>query len=839
MTETFSHPELLLAQSDWLRRLARQLAGDPDGAEELAQATVVAALARPAPERAGLRTWLEAIARRLAAGSVRTDHRRRRREQVAARSEREPSAADSFERFVRHRSVVDAVMALDEIHRTAVLLRYWDDLPPRTIAKRLAVPVETVRSRLKRGLALLRASLDAEHGDTRGWLLPLLTLPAAPLPAVDPATASAAGAATAGSKALLVGAGAILVGGALAVGVWPTPDAAPRGLAAPAAAAVLDAAPNTTPAPNRHQVAIAVAQHPPGLAGHVFNGAGRGLAGVEVCVLDAKTCRRFGLDAFPAGAADTVRFNRIADFLLHLSANNKLASHTVLRTGVIAADVTATDADGRFELPNSKPRGGAFLIAWSPDHGVQFAALPTDRTTPADIRFAAWPRIGGRVTHAGRPVEGATVRISHRGRAMPIATFETGTDGRFQTPPVPAGEYTVAAEAADLDYYRVPWQQVNADVDLGLELRTKHELRLRLVDADGAAWTGTRLAALGWNPQLLKCDLTAGHYAQRLLLEVDVAHTELDYDAATGELSAALDSGRRKVLSLWCGLQQLASVELRDLGQRGVIVQLAPPAASLELRVGVGFAAGAKPADAVEAAFVAVGPGSSYARTLASTQGGPGPLLLSIPAGTQLSHGHLVVTAPEFAPRWVRLAIPQQGAFESQQVELQPGDQTLAGRVVDEAGEPVGGAMVVITDPAGGPLRAPVAARKWTEADGQFRFEALAAGAVRVLVSRSGKAATAVAAAAGGGAPLVVELRQGRRVTVRHDTPGAWSLRVLDAAGLPLTDGWVMGSQCYGPHTKILLDARAHTIEGYRAGAAEPWARALVPAGDTLELPWR
>ena len=59
------------------------------------------------------------------------------------------------------------VMILDEPVRTVVLLRYWEGLPPRRIAARLEIPVETVRTRLKRGLHKLRVRLDGECGGRR------------------------------------------------------------------------------------------------------------------------------------------------------------------------------------------------------------------------------------------------------------------------------------------------------------------------------------------------------------------------------------------------------------------------------------------------------------------------------------------------------------------------------------------------------------------------------------------------------------------------------------------------------------------------------------------------
>ena len=64
---------------------------------------------------------------------------------------------------------------LDAIHRDALVLRYHDDLPPRDVARRLGVPLDTARSRLRRGLELLRTRLDAAYGgDRRAWGAALL-----------------------------------------------------------------------------------------------------------------------------------------------------------------------------------------------------------------------------------------------------------------------------------------------------------------------------------------------------------------------------------------------------------------------------------------------------------------------------------------------------------------------------------------------------------------------------------------------------------------------------------------------------------------------------------------
>ncbi len=68
------------------------------------------------------------------------------------------------------REIVDEVLALDEPYRSAILLRFFENLPPRAIAQRLDVPVTTVQCRLTRGLRRLRARLDDSRGDHRSWI---------------------------------------------------------------------------------------------------------------------------------------------------------------------------------------------------------------------------------------------------------------------------------------------------------------------------------------------------------------------------------------------------------------------------------------------------------------------------------------------------------------------------------------------------------------------------------------------------------------------------------------------------------------------------------------------
>jgi RNA polymerase sigma-70 factor (ECF subfamily) len=168
------NPEALLRERAWLGALARQLVRRGELADEAAHDALSAAVTQPGPRSAGVRGWLAAILKRQLAGRRRADHRRLLREHLAARPEAEPSVASTVVRFEAQRAVADAVLALGEPYRTAVLLRFWDGLSPGAIGRQLGVPVETVRTRLKRGLGMLRERLDHEHGgDRQAWLVPV------------------------------------------------------------------------------------------------------------------------------------------------------------------------------------------------------------------------------------------------------------------------------------------------------------------------------------------------------------------------------------------------------------------------------------------------------------------------------------------------------------------------------------------------------------------------------------------------------------------------------------------------------------------------------------------
>lgn len=168
--------EDLLAHADFVRKLARRLVFDPNNAADVSQQAWVAALEHPPSTGRPLRPWLHKVVQNLTRNFHRGVQRRRKHEQSEAAPETIPSTADIIEREETRKQVVQAVVRLEEPYLSAIVLRYYEDLPPREVARRLDVPLDTARSRIKRGLEQLRARLDGHFGNRKSWCLALAPL---------------------------------------------------------------------------------------------------------------------------------------------------------------------------------------------------------------------------------------------------------------------------------------------------------------------------------------------------------------------------------------------------------------------------------------------------------------------------------------------------------------------------------------------------------------------------------------------------------------------------------------------------------------------------------------
>ena len=167
----------LLAEQAFVRRLARSLVFDQDRADDVVQQTWLAALQTPLRDARAARPFLRRVVQSVASNLGRGERRRRQREAAATPADAAPSVAEVFERESMRQEVVSELAALAEPYRTTLVLRFFEDLQPHEIAARQKVPAATVRTRLKRGLEMVRVRLDARHdGDRRAWALALLPL---------------------------------------------------------------------------------------------------------------------------------------------------------------------------------------------------------------------------------------------------------------------------------------------------------------------------------------------------------------------------------------------------------------------------------------------------------------------------------------------------------------------------------------------------------------------------------------------------------------------------------------------------------------------------------------
>lgn len=154
---------------DGIYRLSLAITKDPQAAEEIVVDTFARAyraLARLEPDDT-LRPWLYRVAinesydRRPRAGGP-ASSLDDAAEDVAAGDERSPSAL--AEREETRRVVLRALDALDEKHRTVVVLHYLGELALAEISVIVGSPVGTVKSRLHYALRTLRTQLSAHPG---------------------------------------------------------------------------------------------------------------------------------------------------------------------------------------------------------------------------------------------------------------------------------------------------------------------------------------------------------------------------------------------------------------------------------------------------------------------------------------------------------------------------------------------------------------------------------------------------------------------------------------------------------------------------------------------------
>ncbi len=695
----------LLHEGRALRALARRLLRDSGSEDDVVQDAVLAAWQqRVAGERAG--AWLQVVTRRLALLTRRRLGRRRAREEAAARGEALPSAFDAVAASETARDVSAAVAALDEPFRTAVVLRFWHGLPPRAIARRLGVPVNTVRSRIQRGLARLREQLDGRHGGERlGWAVPLAGIA---YDGAGVALATTLGGVLLGTTGKVVGSVA-----AAALALWvlwaalaePVVEVEREVRVGPApGGSDADAAPQSVPV-DLSPVGERAAVSPPALEQPVA----------------------------------AVLVGRLLD-------ESDLAPLAQASIGWLddPAQQARSGADGRFELPLHGVGERDYLSLWTEADGFarerrscslrELSGAPL-RVDLGDLQMAPGTELTGRVVDAaGLPVAGAQLFLSQRGivysaaqmhgsdvlaDAMPLA--ESDATGWFRSAHrvVPQGfeVFVIAAAPEGLGWTQVrPTRHAGRlDVQVALDQGAAPTVVVR--DVDGQPIAGVTVEAL---PRF----------------------APLGYEGIADTEGLASDQPRGARFVAQSDAEGLARFPLLPLGEgqnwgpRGAYRFRVMAEGYRERRLEVELQAGAAP---LEVTLLRDRPFDVLVEVRAGEDGRPlkdAQVRVEARSATSDGEGRVrfeALRTEREELRYVVLAagrvrasgtwaVPAAGELRVA-VELDPA-ATLSGRVVDQHGQPVAGARVFVD----GPMKTA------TDAEGRFAVEGLPLTPVSVVV---------------------------------------------------------------------------------------------------------
>ena len=756
-------PAALAADAAAVRRLARSLVGE-SGADDVAQEAMRTAIERPPPAGFLPFAWLAGVTKNVARVAGRGDRRRRVREARAARPEAVPSTADAVARLEERRRVVEAVLALPEPHRSAVALRWFDGLPPREVARRQGVPVETARTRLKRALRLLRTDLERRHGGDRRRSLGALAVLAWPREG-SPLVPWGGLAVTTSTKATIAAAAVVMLVLGTYVGVRAASRDDPRSASSPETA---DASP-----------AARLAVAPP------------------------KTAATAALDAVPAGPRARGRVTSRTGAPLR---GSRVTIGPADARGTVRAPVTMTDADGRFTAPF--PAGTAVLRVRAEADGFAPEAVSVRPGDDVEVRLDPLRRFPVRVLDAetDTPVAGArvdwAVAIEGDEWAEHAVTDATGTvtvpdAGAPDRASIRArrGEATLSVTAAgyavfrtDLERYGPRGVSEKSPYEVGLVRGTPFSVRV--IDADTKApVAGARVR--GWcggaSPVGVGTDYRVPASAFTSLGETTtdaggtadlLAPTKQTYVLAVAETSdriggVSVREGRRVGTIAVRRSARVAGRTVDGAGAplSGVRVEgewrslFGPPSESDVVDLG--------PADVQDPLIAITGADGRF--EFRRVVFGRRPVAVGVPVppdAPRFASVHAYAAGRVSAS--AQVAEPSAGADPAEvELRLLRDTDALTFRVKDEAGRPVAGALVMRV--------------RWfpgtrTDADGVARLQAFpnAAEATPVHVAAKGFAEVAV--------PVPVPAKGETFDVVLHPAREV-DVRVTDAAGNPVLAG--------------------------------------------------
>jgi RNA polymerase sigma factor (sigma-70 family) len=149
-------------------RIARRNLSVPAEAEEITQATFVSAWQGRTTydaSRGTLCGWLVGIARRRVIDQLRAMEREQRTMEAVARVTEPPRQTDRTEhadQVIDRLIVADALARLPDTQRRVLELAFYDDLTHQQIVGVTGLPLGTVKSHVRRGLAELRRRWEVD-----------------------------------------------------------------------------------------------------------------------------------------------------------------------------------------------------------------------------------------------------------------------------------------------------------------------------------------------------------------------------------------------------------------------------------------------------------------------------------------------------------------------------------------------------------------------------------------------------------------------------------------------------------------------------------------------------
>ncbi len=817
--------ETILADDRFVRRIARRLVRDGPTADDLTQAAYVEALERPTSAPAANRGWIATVVRHLASNLRRGDERRARHERVAARPEEQAPESVLIEREEIRQRLVAAVLRLGAPRSTVVILRYFDDLPPRAIARRLDMPVETVRTHLKRAHAELRARLGSERrGDGSSVFAALpLHLPAQKL---GPAALGVA-LMTAKTKLALLVLAAVLAALAWMVtrpeGAADSPPKPVQARSEPAAevpapehaALAAPAALETDRAPLASPPAEpAPAPKPVGptagiLRGLVLDPEGAPLAGASV------------QGAVSGGKDRSIDETALLGRLMR--GESGIAVDELRPDGSFQ---THSRSDGTFEA-SGLPLSDAYDVAsWSPGLGVVVVAgVPVHAEEPATVtlRFARGVVLHGVITNeAGAPASGASVQVMGTKDDKTYSSFlhvEAGEDGAWSTPPLARKAFHITAYAPGFQSERrhLTWEpQHEREIRADFHLAPALVLRGRFVNEEGTpARLSAAFAERGIDTQGSQVELL-GSYDDPA---VDPNFRDIGHDDGTivweeDRWQLTPDDIAPRYVSLWCGTTMLGVVQQVPGSDADLVVHFARLPVLTPRAVIVRIVDEQRAAVSGAVARLRPGPGQPGGRegrvhSMASEPGSEGVLRVE---GVVPGEYELRISAPGFVPRRVPLAVDDgPGAVEAN-VMLALASHRVSVVARTPSGEPVAGAQIFVLDSDGQPVDS--IHRATTNLEGRAEIAGLGTGECTILASHERLAAA--------GRRVRVDANLGEvlltipeAVDVRVDLPGSdgpFSFRVSDAAGVTVLEDECIEARHFGSGFTLRIPAGRHTV---------------------------